>query len=364
MRRFILGLSIVSLLFSCSNDPEHGAFAPPAIPIVATEVQLRDVPLYIDAVGSIKAAQTVEIRPQVSGRLLEIHFKEGDQVKKGDPLFTIDATTYLIKQKEAESQLAQDKASLETALKKYDRYEKLSKKELVPQQEWEEIQAAVEKGKAIIAADEARLQGANRDVDHCTIEAPIDGTIGRSSVDPGNLITEQQTTPLATLSDIRTLYVDFALTEKEFVQLQRREGMEIQVCPLCGIAKKAEGVISYVDHQFDPKNGMVTISAKIDNEKREFLPGQGVKVLIPVHTIIQAKLLPQKSVKINQNGPYVYVVQADDSVAIRQLELGDEEGEDVIIKEGVEPGEKVVVEGHLRLAPGMKVVVKGSGAES
>lgn len=154
------------------------------------------------------------------------------------------------------------------------------------------------------------------------------------------------------------------MTEKEFVQLQRREGLEIQVCPLCGIAKKANGIISYVDHQFNPKNGMVEISAKIDNKGREFLPGQGVKVLIPIHTIAQAKLLPQKSVKVNQSGPYVYVVQADDSVAVRQVELGDEEREDVIVIDGVEPGEKVVVEGHLRLAPGMKVTIKGSGAES
>lgn len=363
MKRIILGISLIPLLFACSNDKDKSAFAPPAIPIVATEVQLRDVPLYIDAVGSIKAAQTVEIRPQVSGMLLETHFNDGDQVKKGDPLFTIDATNYVIKQKEAESQLAQDKISLDSAQKKYERYEKLMKKELIPQQEWEEIQASLEKGKAVIFADEVRLQGANRDVDHCTIEASIDGTIGRANVDPGNLITEQSTL-LASLSSIDTLYVDFALTEKEFVQLQRREGLEIQVSPLCGIAKKANGTISYVDHQFNPKNGMVEISAKIDNKGREFLPGQGVKVLIPIHTIAQAKLLPQKSVKVNQSGPYVYVVQADDSVAVRQVELGDEEGEDVIVLEGVEPGEKVVVEGHLRLAPGMKVTIKGSGAES
>ena len=345
MKRYFLILSLLPLLFACSKEDEKSAYAPPAIPVVATEVQLRDVPLYIDSIGSIKPAQSVDIRPQVSGMLLEIYFKEGDRVKKGDRLFTIDPSTYEIKLNEAKAQLAQDKASLDSALKKYGRYEKLSKKDLVPQQEWEEIQADVEKGRAILVADDARVAGAQKDVDLCTIKAPMNGTIGRASVDPGNLITGWQETPLATLSDIDTLFVDFALTEKEFMQLQNKEGMQIEICPLCGIAKRADGVITYVDHQFDEKNGMVTIRAKIDNKQRDFLPGQGVKVLIPMSIIYQAKLLPQKAVKVNQSGPYVYVVQPDSTVAVRQVVLGDEEGDDVIITEGVESGEQVVVEG-------------------
>lgn len=364
MKRYLLIFCVLPFLFACSKDNDTASFTPPAIPVIVTEVQLRDVPLYIDSIGTIKPAQSVDIRPEVNGRLLQVHFKEGDRVNKGDRLFTIDSTSYEIKLKEGEALLAQDRASLDSSIKKYDRYEKLSKKELVPQQEWEEIQASVEKGKATIAADEARVAAAKRDVDNCTIEAPIDGTIGRTSVDPGNLITALQTTPLVTLSLIDTLYIDFALTEKEFMQLQNREGMAIEVCPLCGISKKAHGVISYVDHQFDRKNGMVAVSAKIGNKQREFLPGQGVKVLIPINIITGAKLLPQKSVKVNQNGPYVYVVQEDNTVALRQVILGDEEGEDVVISEGVEPGEKVILEGHLRLAPGAKVEIKGDNFSS
>jgi multidrug efflux system membrane fusion protein len=360
MKYSIMIIGALALLLSCSKENKTGNFAPPPIPVVATEVVLRDVPLYIDSIGSIKPAQMVEIRPQVSGMLMQVHFKEGDRVKKGDRLFSIDTGSYKIRLKETEAQLANDTAQYEASLKKYERYEKLSQKDLIPRQEWEEIQASLERAKASLKVDEAHVEDARRDVDHATIRAPISGTIGRASVDPGNLISEGQPSPLAILSDLDTLYVDFALTEKEFLQLNRREGMQIEICPLCGIDKRGSGVITYVDHQFDPKNGMVTIRAQINNEGQIFLPGQGVKVLIPVNTIAGAKLLPQKAVKINQSGPYVYVIQSDQTVAIRQVVLGDEAGEDVIITEGVEPEEKVVLEGHLRLAPGMKVEIKGS----
>lgn len=353
----ILGI----LLTACSSQQQSEKFIPPVVPIHAVEVRYEDVPLHFESLGTLKPAATVEIRPQVSGVLQAVHFSEGQFVKKGSILFSVETKSYLIRLQENEAQLAQNKTAYDLAQKKLDRYRSLSNKELIPQQEWDELHSQVAKNAAQIQADEAKIAAAKLDLERCEIAAPISGRIGKMAIHPGNLISASQTTPLAILSNIEILTVEFTLTEREYQQLSsehRRGSYPIEVCSLTCKDANTKGALTFLDNAFDPQTGLLALQGKIMNDQHNFLPGQHVRVRIPILVTRNAKVIPQKAVKINQQGPYVYVVKEDNTVEIRHVETGDEIADNVVVLEGLAAKELVVTEGHLRLSPGLKVEIK------
>lgn len=349
------------LLTACSSQQPSEMFTPPVVPVHAVEVKNEDVPLYFESLGTLKPAVTVEIRPQVSGMLQAMHFSEGQFVKKGSLLFSVEPKPYLIRLQEAEAQLAQNKTAYDIAQKKLDRYKSLSNKELIPQQEWDELHSQIAKNAAQIQGDEAKVAAAKLDLERCEIVAPISGRIGKIAIHPGNLIAASQTTPLATLLNIEILTVEFTLTEREFQQLSsehRRGSYPIEICSLTCTDLVTKGALTFLDNAFDSQTGLLAIQGKIMNDQHKFLPGQHVKVRLPILVTRNAKVIPQKAVKINQQGPYVYVVKEDRTVEIRHVEIGDEVADNVVVLEGLAPKELIVTEGHLRLSPGLKVEIK------
>jgi len=354
-------LSLGLLLASCSSQPTDTKQTSLPIPVLITEAGIQDVSLYFDSLGTLKPASFVEIRPQANGMLESIHFTEGKFVQKGDLLFTIDSQSYAIKLQEAEAILAQNKASLESSKKKLQRYHELAKKDLIPQQEWEELQATVAKGEAQVNGDEARVNSANLDLQRCMIKAPIEGKTGKALVHPGNLVSNSQSIPLTTLSVIDPLIIDFTITEKEYSQLtaEHKQGsFPIEICSFSNPKDISKASLTFLDHTFDAKTGLLHIQATLANSNHQFLPGQHVKVRIPIQVTHNAITIPQKAVKINQKGFYVFLVKADDTVEMRQITLGDEEGDMIIVANGLSANDKVVTDGHLRLSPGLKVEIK------
>lgn len=354
-------ITLGTLLTACSSQSSTDMYKPPTVPVHAVQVKVQDVPIYFESLGTLKPAVTVEIRPQVSGMLQAFHFTEGQFVKKGASLFSVDPKPYLISLRENEAQLAQDKAALDIAQKKLNRFNSLTNKDLIPQQEWDELHSQVSKNMALVQMDEAKIASSKLDLERCEITAPINGRIGKIAIHPGNLVSASQTTPLATLSNIEILAVEFTLTEREFQQLSadhHRGSYPIEICSFTCKEANTKGALTFLDNTYDAQTGLITLQGKIMNDKHKFLPGQHVQVRIPILVTHNAMVIPQKSVKINQQGSYVFVVKEDKTVDIRHVKMGDEVGKDVIILDGLTPNEVVVTEGHLRLSPGLKVEIK------
>lgn len=362
MSKYALIAILSCLLAACSSDSSPQNIGAQAIPVRVSEVLEQDVPLYLESLGTLKSTHFVEIRPQVNGLLLQIQFTEGETVEQGHPLFIIDPQPYQIKLQEAEAQLAQDRAALTVSQKKKERYEALAKKDLIPQQDWDELVYQVAKNEAQITADEAKLASASLDLKHCYITAPIAGRTGKITVHPGNLVQASQTTPLVTLADIDDLFVEFTLTEQEFQQLHSQSHSatktSIEIYSFYTPDEIISGSLNFQDHSFNKQSGLLQMRGHLLNPSLKLLPEQSVKVRLPISTLKAARLVPQKAVKINQQGTYVYRVKADNTVELCQLSCGVEFNDNIVVLDGLQPGDRVITEGHLRLHPGMPVDIK------
>jgi len=342
---------------ACSTAPEIKKSKTKAVPVFVASVEKQEIPLFIEAIGTLSPIISIDIRPQVSGKLQAIHFKEGQRVERYQPLFSIDARSYQIKLQEAEALLKQNRAIYEASKKKLDRYESLAKKDLIPQLEWDELMSLVAVNEAQISAGEARVQSAQLDLDHCQICSPIKGRIGKASIDADNLVLAS-TTPLVNVLFTDQLNVKFNLSESDYLQLAKDEKVyQIKVISLVNSALSAQGEVYFIDHNFHSESGLLHLEGRIPNESLEFLPGQSVKVLISLSTIPDAKVIPQKSVRMNQSGAYVYLIN-ENKAEVRQITTGEEIEDKVMVVEGLEFGDKVVTDGHLRLSPGTEVEIK------
>jgi multidrug efflux system membrane fusion protein len=349
----ILGL----LTVGCDSRHEPTTKEFPAVPVIAAIPEIKDITTYLESLGTLHASVLLEIHPQTSGPLSRVFVSEGQWVRKGDPLFKIDTRLYQIKVQEAVAQLTIDQAGYQALQKKLERFRDLAKKDLIPQVEWEELEAQTEKAKGVIALDEARLNAAKLDLEHCTLTSPIAGRVGKLDVHPGLLVSNSQPLPLTTISSMDPLFVEFTVTEKEFSKIPR-EGLKIEVLPHCTSEICKEATVTFLDNHFDSKTGLLLVRGKVENSDYSLRPGQAAQVRIPISIDLQSKIIPQKAVRYNQAGPYVYVVQSDMTVAVRQLVLGKELGSNQIVKEGLDALEHIILDGHLRLSTGTKVEIK------
>lgn len=345
------------MLVACKEKQASSSEAEKAIPVTVTGLIVKDVPVYLESIGSLHASVLMEIRPQVDGTLSEVLVSEGDWVRQGAPLFRIDPKQYEVKVKEAEAQVAIDQAAFKMIQKKLERYKGLAQKDLIAQAEWDQLEADAEKAKSTIDLNEAKLHSAKMNLDYCTITSPIEGRVGRIDVHPGFIVSKGQKDPLTTVSKMDPLVVEFTVTEKEFPKIPK-DKLDIEIESLCSQDACNKGTVTFLDNHFDAKTGLLLIRGKVQNQDYVLRPGQSVHVRIPIALISNAKLIPQKTIRYNQEGPYVYVVQEDTTVAVRQLVLGDEKGTDQIVIEGIDPSEQIILDGHLRLLPGSKVEIK------
>ena len=348
--RLFVQWCLALLLVSCSKGPEQ-KFDPPPVPVQTAEIEVRDVPIFFEAMGVIKPSQTAEIKAQVNGIIKEVHFTEGQWVEEGDLLYTIEEASYAIRVQEQEAQLAQDLAHLNNAKKKLSRFKSLTKEDLIAKVEWDELETKITLYEAIIQADEARLSAAKLDLLHCKVTAPIAGFAGKSALGKGNMATG---TTLVTLTQNNPLYVDFSITEKEWQQVNSDASL-VKIYFSGNEECIAVGKVMFMDHAIDPKSGMLAMTGILAKSHQPLCPGQSVRVHLYVGKKPMAKLVPMRAVKNNQEGPYLFSVKEDNTVEIRTVKLGPEEKGQIVIEEGLDGANKVVTEGHLRLFPGVKI---------
>jgi len=349
---------VVLLLAACSGAKQK----PPEerIPVTVAVAQQKDIPLQIRAIGSVQPLATVAVRALAGGQLMNVWFREGDDVARGQRLFTIDPRPYQAALAQAQANLARDEAELRNSQSQAARYGDLVKKDYVTKEEYDKMIAGAEGARAVVAADRAAVETAHLQLSYCDIRSPMAGRTGSLMVHPGNIVHANDTNPLVIINQINPVYVQFAIPEAQLGELRARgmSNVPVTVMPQGGGAAIATGRLSFIDNNVDVTTGTITLKALFDNASRALWPGQYVTVAVTLQDRPNSVVVPSQAVQVGQRGQYVYVVKEDRSVEMRPVKVGEAVNQQSIIESGVAPGETVVTDGQLRLTPKSKVDVK------
>ncbi len=352
-------------LVGCEKAAAPAFQRPPAAVSVAAAVA-EDVPVYLDAIGKMVAREMVSIQPQVSGRITEIHFTDGADLKKGDALFTIDPRPYQAQLDAATGNLAQAEAALAFARIQLARGEQLIETKAISQQEYDTRKNSLDVAEAQVQQGRAAVENAQLNLQYCSIRSPIDGRAGRRLVDIGNVVTANSGS-LLTIQRLDPIYADFTVTENDLTAVQknmRRGTLHVEVRLPDEPDSALTGALTFLDNAVQDGTGNVTLRATIPNGEHRLWPGRFVKVRLVLRTLPDAVLVPAAAPQMSARGQFVYVVREDATAELRLVKTGQRHGDRVVIDEGVQPGERVVVNGQLGVTPGGKVRVEPSATAS
>jgi multidrug efflux system membrane fusion protein len=356
----------VLLLAACSrnNVQAAGVGAPPAPLVTVIQASARDVPKYLDEIGRNGAYESVTVTPQVGGRIVERHFQDGENLKKGQLLFVIDPRPYKAQLDSAQANLAQAKAALDLAKIQFSRDEEIIGTRAISKQDYDTKKNTVDVDQAQVAAAEAALETAKLNLEYCYIHSPIDGRAGSRLVDAGNVV-QANSSSLLSIQRVDPIYANFTITERDLPEVQKqmaRGGLKALVrLPSDQESAARAGRIEFLDNTVQNGSGTVNLRATISNTDRHFWPGQFVDVKLVLTTEKAAVLVPSQAAQISQQGTFVYVVKADDTAELRPVKLGQRQGEQVVVMEGLAANERVVLAGQMLVRPGSKVrIASGS----
>jgi membrane fusion protein, multidrug efflux system len=356
LKQLAVILVSIMVLAGCGSQTQPSFHRPPAAVTVVNAIA-QDVPVYIDSVGKSVSSEVVSIQPQVSGRITAIHFTDGEDLKTGDLLFTIDTRPYEAQLQSAEATLAQNKAQLELARIQFSRYAELLQTKSVSQQEYDQRKNTLDVAEAQVQQSQAALETARLNLDYCTIRSPISGRAGQRLVDLGNVVAAN-TGSLLVIERLEPIYADFTITENELTAVQRnmQDGtLKVEVRLPDEPKKPRDGKLTFLDNAVQEGTGTVKLRATIPNADHYFWPGRFVKVRLVLSTIQGAVLVPAAAPQKAAKGSFVYVVKEDSTAELRPVKLGQRQDDLVIVDEGLKPGERVVVNGQLAVMPGGKV---------
>jgi len=336
-----------------------------AVPVVAEKAVLKNMPIDVTAIGTVEAYASVSVRAQVSGPLLEARFEEGDFVRKGQTLFIIDSRPYVTELERARAALARDKAVAANNRSQAARYEKLLAEGVVAAQQVDTFLSAAEAAEATVASDEAAIRQAQLNLDYCTIAAPIEGYTGKIMVEPGNLVRASDAA-LVVINQINPIYVNFAVPQQHLADIKRYMGqsrLRVTAAMPNDTAPAEQGTLTFVDNAVDPSTGTIRLRAAFQNGRNRLWPGLFVNAMLRLSERPNTLVVAAQAISTNQNGQYVYVVKADNTVESRPVVTGITIEGQTIIQDGLTAGETVVVDGQLRLVPGSRAEITNRAAE-
>jgi multidrug efflux system membrane fusion protein len=333
---------------------------PPARPVAVAKVTTKDVPLYLDEIGTCAAYETVQIQSQVSGQIIARNFQDGADVKKGDPLFTIDPRPYQAALDQAQGQLGQAKSQLILDQITLKRQQDLRARGVNAPQDLDLAQGTVNNDEAKVKSAEGAVAAAQVNLDYCNIRSPIDGRAGLRNVDVGNVVAGGNGgAVLLTIQQLDPIYTDFTVAETDLPEVRpylNGPTLKVTTDTPNDANPPAIGDLYFIDNAVQPGAGTVKARAVTPNHDRKFWPEEFVRVRLILDTIKDAKLVPSQAVQISQNGPYVFVIKADNTVDMRPVKPGQrQDGDTIVIENGVQANETIVVSGQIALAPGVKV---------
>ena len=332
-----------------------------AVPVmVATAVQ-KAVPVQIRAVGNVEAYTTVSIKSQVTGVLNQAHFKEGQDVKKGQLLFTVDPRPFEAALKQAEANLARDTAQLKNLREQVRRYAELVEKQYVSREQYDQIKTNADAAESVVDADKAAVDNAKVQLSYCYIYSPVNGRVGSLLINEGNLIRLNDGAALVVINQINPINVTFAVPEQHLADLKRHMAgnrLKVDARFSSDEGRPEQGALAFVDNAVDRSTGTVKLKAEFSNQERRLWPGQFVNVALTLATQGDAVVIPSEAVQVGQEGQHVFVVKPDKRVEVRPVTLGTTSEGEAIIAKGLAVGEQVVREGQFLLGPGSRVEVK------
>lgn len=365
-RDHILHTSLAALLLlaaGCANKdavqaakPQQAAGAPVRIATVSS----RTMPVELQAIGNVEAISTVTIKAQISGQLMRVHFKEGDFVKKGQLLFTIDRSPFEAALRQAEGTLAKDEAQSLNSKIDAERYQGLGKQGVVSRQQVDAAGAAANAMAATVAADKAAVETAKINLEYTSIYSPINGRTGSVGVKEGNLVKANDVPILVTINQIEPIYVSFSIPEQQLAELKQysnTKSLKVDAAPQ-GSTQHFQGRLTFIDNSVDLTTGTIKLKATFDNAAHVLWPGQFADVNLTLKSQPNAIVVPTAALQTSQSGTYVYVVEQDLTAKQQPVKVGWNVGEDTVIASGLQPGQRVVTDGQLRLTPGAKVDIK------
>jgi multidrug efflux system membrane fusion protein len=416
---FAIIVGLMLLMAGCSPGKPEGKGPAAAIPVTVGSVIQRDVPVQIRAIGNVQAYSTVSVKAMVGGEVTVVHFKEGQDVRRGDLLFTIDPRPYeatlkqaeanltrdvaqvaqgeanlaksLAQVKEAEANLSRSVAQAKNAESDAQRYKSLIERKVISEQQYDQVRtnadalvaaesadkaalenaeaavqaakAALEMARAAVLTDRAVLENAKIQLGYCTIRSPIDGRTGNLLVNQGNIVKANETPYLVIINQITPIYVSFAVPEQNLAEIKKYllEGkLKVEALFSNDGGKPEEGSLSFVDNAVDSATGTIRLKGVFPNQDRRLWPGQFVDVALTLTTDPRAIVVPSQAVQTGQAGQYVFVVRSDGTVESRPVVVRRTLDEEVVIDKGLAPREVVVTDGQLQLVPGARVEIKGS----
>jgi multidrug efflux system membrane fusion protein len=367
VRRLIGGAAIFALVamavtWRLSMDtgvPQAAAqTAGAAIPVTAGTVAVEDVPVFLHGIGTVQAYNTVAIKSRVDGQIVKINFKEGEEVKVGDPLFQIDPRPYQSALAQAQAAKEKDEAQLAGAQLDLERYQKLLAPGWQTKQSYDQQKATVEQFQAAIKGDAAQIENAKLNLGYADIRSPIDGRLGARMVDTGNLVHASDNTPLVMITELRPIFVSFTLPQETLDDVHENNKQALLVVrAFSGDGKKqlAEGKLTLIDNMIDQTTGTIHLKARFDNEDERLWPGEFVSLRVVLSTRRGVTTVPQQTVQQGPNGHYAYVIKPDNTVERRAVEVASIQDGIAVVTKGLTAGEKVVVDGQYRLTEGARV---------
>jgi len=376
----LLGLVLALSFTACGRKAEPAAVE--VVPVFAAKVEKKAVPIELSAIGNVEALQTVAVQARVAGEIDQVGFSEGEDVQPGDLLFTIDPRPYQAALAEAQARLERDRALARNAEETAARYADLVKKDYVTAEQYEQMRAGGEAARATARADEAAVENARLQLSYTKITAPISGRTGSIQVHKGNMLRPNDERTLVTINQIRPISVTFTVPESTFDAIRRAQAeakLSVVARPSRGASSSdlaalapggaspataaspgvsETGELSFVDNTVDRATGTVRLKATFANKAGALWPGRFVDVVLTLAHDPEALVVPAEAIQTGQQGSYVFVVKADSTVESRTVTVGRRQGTNVVIAKGLAADERVVTDGQVRLAPGVKVEVK------
>jgi len=362
----LITVAMASLTACGKKDQAQAANASarPAAPVVVAVAEQRDVPVQLSAIGNVESYQTVQIRSQVNGQIQSIFFKEGQDVHKGQLLFQLDKKPFQADLEKAQGMLQHDEAQAANSRLQAERYNVLEMQGVASKEQADQVRAQAKADASAVYADKAAVDAAKVQLQYTDIKDPIDARTGALLMNVGNLVKANDTPFLVQLNQVTPIYATFSIPENQLDAVRKFAAGNLKVLafPKDQNTNPAEGKLTFIDNGVDMQTGTVKLKATFANKDRRLWPGQYVDVVLNLSTRKQAVLVPTKAIQTGQQGQYAFVVKSDHTVEVRNVVVGRSEGEEVLITSGLEPGEQVVTDGQLRLAPGLEVQIRESPA--
>jgi membrane fusion protein, multidrug efflux system len=354
------GIPLLGILLLAACAEEKPPPTPP-VPVTVATAERRTVPFELPATGTVEPIQTVAVQAQVSGALQHVAFKEGDEVKRGQVLFQLDPRPYRAALEQAAALLERDRAQATNAAQEAKRYESLVEKEYVTSQQYEQIRTTAAASQATLAGSQAAVDQARLNLQYATIRAPISGRTGSLLLREGNLVRANSVEPLVKINQLRPIQVRFAVPASNLPLIQGHLGKKLVVrAEPSGGGDPSEGTLSFMDNAVDTSTGTIMLKGRFPNDDGTLWPGGFVNVRLELYVEPDALVIPSAAVVAGQQGNFVFVIQPDSSASTKAVTVNRTAGEFAVITGDVQPGDRVVVDGQLRLRQGSKVQIKAA----